>query len=737
MEKIKNNMIYALKNIRYHIKDFLVFFIAIFVIQSVFGIISFCYHNNNILDYEYASAEYSYHLMLENLNYDQYDYFINNKKYSNLSGDALYTVSGVKERGKGSVSGARYDVQITFIKNPAKSYKTFVQRYFEGLEENGDGNYKITHTSLLDYEQSVKGNRRVQFLTMLAVFLCSLLLMLRLFTVRMNHYRFTYGIYMTFGANFKKLFASSNYEMLIITLIMYIPSVILSFALSKLIYTLAHVPFRMTVMPFVYMFVFSVIISFLAVYMPMKKLSFSAPVDALSAEDNSNLIVSPRISSDRIAKRFPDGYILHTLVRFRKYIATVIFFGVAFSSVFVGGAYFSEIYSAASEYNYPRYTLDYSGGDDSFSEADRDVLMAVDGVIGIEKYRAQTALTANSHVLFTGGQVKLFSGFLSRKVNGKKYKVTNSVEYRCMDDVIAKELEAFEHSGDVFSALQSDNTVVVSDTLYNEKMLKISVGDKIIIGSYLYAKTQPETYETGNDYLNQQLDCNEYAYREYTVGAVIHGMSTGDNIRIYLPGVDYALICSESYKFNSADIYTSPDISVTDAENARESIKNYVSGYDGVTVKNNIHSEQLHIKEKNTPTMLYIIALLILLISPTVWIFSQILFYFKREDEIYILEAFGASRAEVRRVYYGEGLLAALISSAAYTALSFVISLLVCKVANRLFVYPGFAFRIPIIPFVTGLCVTVASAVISCVIPYLVYNKKKNTLVSVLSEDSE
>ena len=48
MEKIKNNFIYAIKNIRYHLKDYSCFFIAVFVIQTVLGIISFCYYNNNV-----------------------------------------------------------------------------------------------------------------------------------------------------------------------------------------------------------------------------------------------------------------------------------------------------------------------------------------------------------------------------------------------------------------------------------------------------------------------------------------------------------------------------------------------------------------------------------------------------------------------------------------------------------------------------------------------------------------
>lgn len=79
-EKLVANIKYAAKNVSYHKREFLSFVIAIMVIQIIFGVISFCYFNNNQIDYRYASQGYDYHLELQNLSQEQYYGFINNRK---------------------------------------------------------------------------------------------------------------------------------------------------------------------------------------------------------------------------------------------------------------------------------------------------------------------------------------------------------------------------------------------------------------------------------------------------------------------------------------------------------------------------------------------------------------------------------------------------------------------------------------------------------------------------------
>ena len=733
MEKIKNNFIYAIKNIRYHLKDYSCFFIAVFVIQTVLGIISFCYYNNNAIDYQHATAEYTNHITLENLNFEQYDHFINNNKYSNRQGDLFFEISKVVKRN----NGERYDVYVTFTKNPVKYASAFENRYYSDLEEYSDGNYSIIRTPLLEYETSVKSNRRIQILTIFAVFICSFFLMTRLFSVRLNHYKFTYGIYMTFGADFKKLFSSSKYELLFITLITYIPSALLTLLISFLIYRNSGAVFHVTAMPFFNMFVLSLVISFASVYLPIKRLSRVAPVAALSAADNSNLVLSPRVSSERIRKSFPWGYVFNTLIRFRRYFAGVILFGVVFCAAFVGGAYFSEVYADASEYNYPRFSLDFSNGANELNIQLRDKILSIDGVTDVVKSQTMNASYANSHIVLSRSQTAMFSGFLSRRFDGKNSKITNCLQYNCLDGEIVTMLEKYEHAGNITDALTNENTVVISDTRYNAKALKLDVGDKIRIATYLYSKTLPESYETGNDFLNQQLDCNAYSYREYTVGAVIHGMSTGADINVYLAPSDYAAVTGNTFRFQSADIYTDGNLSEEKVQEIYAEIRSYVDNYDNVSVNDNSSAENLHIKEKNIPLMFIIIAFLILLISPVLWIFSQVMFCFKREEEIFVLESMGATPAQIKKMYFSESAIYALVSTVLYTVFSLIISFAVWKAANMILVYPGFDFHIPLVPFTVGLSVALISAFASGLIPYAVYIKKKNTLVGALSEDSE
>ncbi len=736
MERIISNLKLAAKNVFFHLNEFIAFFIAVFVIQVAFGVVGLSYYNNNAIDYKYASEDDGYHIELRNLNSDQYFGVKEiDSRYSNLRDDMLYEpLDSPVKRKVGTET--RYDLYIKFIdENPADSYKTFNRRFSKVLSENSDGGYSVEFSGIMKYYQNINSNKWVFVLSLVILSLVSLFLMITLFGYRLNHFKFTYGVYLTFGANYRKLVSSSFWEMLLVTLVTLLPSAVVSVLLSMYIFRRAAFVFNL--LAIVIMAGMSLVITSVSVLGPMKVLAWSSPLKALKAEDNSNFVSSPGVSSKRFFSSFPKNYIVGTFIRYRRYILKLIVCGVVFGLVFVGGVSFSNLYGEYLDYNRPSYTMNFNGVNNVFTEEIREKLLDIDGVTDVVKIEECTAGSANSHVLLSASDKSFWSDAFSVEANGGKYAVTSSVVYRVLDEGMADYLsEKYDIEGDITSCFGSENTIAVSNSRYNQEVLKLSPGDEIYIATYVCNDKPIENIETGKEYLIQQLEHNRYSYTKYTVGAVISGMPTGAQSPIYLPSVDYAVITRNLPDFARADIYTSVDLDEEETNAVYKSLQKYTDtlGAD-VSLDERENPDLDKQLEKNYIDFINILAMIVLVIMPVLLMFAQVLFYFKRDSEMYVLEAFGATEREIRGIYFGDGTVMAVISGVLYAVLSIIIVYVLNRIGNVLFMYPGFDFEIPWPAFLFGLVITCSMSFLSAVIPYMVYkNKKTELLHSVAGE---
>ncbi|MCI8331930.1 MAG: ABC transporter permease [Clostridiales bacterium] len=735
-EKLQTTITYAAKNVYGHKKEYLPFMIAVFVVQIIFGVISYCYFNNNRIDYQYASQDYDYHLELQNLNTGQYYSFINNDEYSTREGDSIYEIVKVIEKNRNSVNNTRFDVYIRFEGSAAANFKRFQKRYFSDLEADSDGNYAVVHTPLLDYQTQVSVNRWVFVAALFLTGLIALYLMLYLFRIRLGRFTFVYGIYSTFGADFRRLFVHSFWELIVIALGTYVPSCLVSLGLSKLIYALSGAPFHLSFLPFIIIFVFSILVTSLAVLLPIKGLTRVPPIRQLMAGDNTHTVSSPRCSSERSVRSFPNGYALNTLIRTRKYWIKLIASGLLLSILFVGGVDFAHLYKAKLDYNSPRYALDFTLGSDSYQDDMADTLLSINGVVDVTKKEETSAVLAQSHMLVSGSDTKFSSRFYSTRVGGQACKVTNSLVYSPLDEGKAQFLaQTYAYDGDILGAVGKENQIVIADGLFNTSVYRLKVGDTVQIATFLYAKEKPETYETGKKYLRQQLACNEYAYREYTVAAVIHGMPTGDQTPVFLPAVDYTVVTKQSNEYQTVEVYLDPSLSDAQIKEVENELRRFAYQYDQVSVTDLFSSADRKENDKNYYAFILILACLVLILSPVVWMFSQILFYMKREEEFFVLEAMGVTQRNLRKMVLREALLVTGVTLVLYSLLSLFVIYVIYRIANFLFIYPGFSFQLPYVAFLAGLVITGLCAFGSIYIAYQLYLKKKNRLVRLVSED--
>ena len=128
--------------------------------------------------------------------------------------------------------------------------------------------------------------------------------------------------------------------------------------------------------------------------------------------------------------------------------------------------------------------------------------------------------------------------------------------------------------------------------------------------------------------------------------------------------------------------------------------------------------------QRQTYTVILIISVLLLLLSPVVWFFSQILFYQKRGKEINLLRMFGAGEGQLERLHIFAGLVISALAMVITVILSYMASYVVFKLMSQALPSFGFAGGVRYTFFVSSAALLVSLAVsaicgfLSSYIPY-------------------
>ena len=483
---LKKNIKLAAKSVWYHRGQYLCFFIAMLVTEIFCGLAVMAAHNNNVLERKYIAAEYDYNLELRNLNTDQYYYMLNDD-YTVFTSDHIYDVVRTETHINEVTGEKTYNLFIKFLGDSKTNYDTFSKRYFNDLSAlDKNGRLAIAASALQKIDSRISANAADNVTIFILVTLLSIGLVTALYNIRINYYKFEYGIYMTFGADFKRLFVTSLWEMFIIAAVVYIPAVIFSALISAVVYGYAGESFEFFAAAPLYIFVFALIVAGMSVLLPIWRLSRRTPMANIIAEDNSNLIVSPRISFEMLGKNYPRGYELISAWRFRLYNLR-LYALTAFFTVLVTMLIFSAGMIRQNEIiDYPQFKIlltdkhSYDGGTPNGFM--RDELLKIPGVTGIEKKQEVFAFNTNSFVMFDPSNTTFLSDF---PLYHEKYRATYHAVYKPADSEVVEILSKYKFTGDLNSVLTNEKTVIISDSLGNIKRLNIKPGDKIRISKFV------------------------------------------------------------------------------------------------------------------------------------------------------------------------------------------------------------------------------------------------------------
>lgn len=730
----------SLKNVFANISQYACFFAALFIIQVFFATLTVILFNNDDIEWEHVQEEYDYHMMLKGINSDQM-LSIENNSIAVFSNDFVFDIVRVIEHKSSFDGKVDYDVYIMLkgdtddeIKFSEERFKT---KYLKALAKQCEEGESLTYVSspLLKFEKNLLTNRAIYAISIVALIALSVFLLVVLYNIRINHYKFIYGIYMSFGADFKKLFETAFWEMFTVAAITFIPATGVSILISYFILTGAGLSFSVNVWMLLLTILYGLIVLLASVWFPMRLMSIKPPMSLIVSQDNSNLVSSPRRSLNIFGTKFPLQYEMFTTWRFRKYNLRLLVSAVIFTSLFIAGLYIAEITRVTLSHEEAQFTVDLTETGYTFDEDMRDEVYAIEGITLVSKSNTENANNLGTHIRVRSEHTVAFANLVvPNDMDG--YRVTDDVQYRTIDLDIVKELEKYDYVGDLSSPLSDPNTVVVADSINNTKRFDYKVGDKIEIATISKKKAAVDPNMTGMARLKLELENYEFEYHEYTIGAIIYDIPTL-KMPIYMADSTFETVTGKEVSYYNLEIYVDQSLSASEVLDIETQLREWGMFYGSVDVTNThaLHMATVN-EDKQYDEIFTLVAILLLTISPMIWFFSQTLYYVKRENEFTILQSIGALGSDIRRLYVFGGIFMSILSFIFCTGLGYLISFGIYRLVNVTIPqltqnFIRYEFYMPWYAIVISIVISVMCGYLSSYLPYHSYMKRRAKTLSV------
>lgn len=756
MERIcngfKRNMQGAYKTVKSNFKEYICFFFALIMVEALFGVLFIAYFNNRTVERNaIVSAGYDCHGTLTGAVSDDEEILKKAFTEARDNGDLYFNYRN--DNGQ---------LKITFKGNVENNYRRFSENVL--ILMNISAVYprvSISLTPLYTLDTSLDNSLPTLFLLLGLFGLLSFFLLMALFRIKINHFKFTYSIYMAFGGNFKKLMGSAFYEILFVSLVSFFPAVILSYGIGALIYLPFGQPFGFYILSLPIMPVCALICSSLALLLPIRVLASSTPIKQMRAADNSNLIRSPRKSA-LMLKKSPVYIEKKALWRFRPHIVILLFSTVSFAVLFVLGCYIADVYKVRSSVPTPELTVTFPQSADAahFKEY-FDAEAKKQGLGGYIFEKSETASDSSStdvtapphHIALPKERVS--SSAFSECLGNPGFSATEQLTIRPFDrdayDCF-RSVYNYEYEGDPELLLSDPSSLILSDSLANSKALSVKPGDKVYL-SVSGTLVRSEGYDPSLSSLDIRMEHYLYQYKEFTVAAVITNYSDYTGMLVYLPSLaeegeksGYAAVLGEEPDYNRINIYLEDKTKETAAGSI---VKLYSQIFDeSITYQKNAGSIRDAVqKGQNTYSLILIMSAMIFAVSPVAGFFSQILFYKKRHPEYDVLRATGAVTSDIRKMFLFDGAVMTVLSGGMFAGLSYGAIHLMTALLNTPFVFgiidsvskaSKFYPQMPRLPFILGLILTMLFSFLEVMISMKIYlgNQSENFAEKLSADDN-
>ncbi|MBR7184966.1 MAG: hypothetical protein IKD37_05085 [Clostridia bacterium] len=648
--RLKRNFLHACKSIRFNWRQYASFFIAIFLIQSFFWLLLLTQDAQTAQLKANAEENYDYHVAVSGLSQDQ-AIRLQNGAFVVFTDDRLYKIVRTEEIPN-AYGGKSYTVYCFITAEPLEQkINTFERRHIQPLRESAESPdlVRVDYSPLLTYAADAAA-QRAPYIAITAIFtLVAALVLMLLYNIRINHFKFLYGIYMSFGADYKKLLYTAAWELIAVSILTLGPALLFA-TLVRLIFCLAlGGRFAISFWTIPIVFLLNLLVIFAAVALPMRFAAARRPIDLLAAEDNGNLVVSPRRSFRLFGQRFPDRYEFASIWRFRRYYLRLLLSSVIFAAISVSVLYVGTMYVENRDADRVPYVIRTVSKRQIIDESLAESIADIDGVLRVDcTYNLESLPAYEAHLLIPTDRIRTMAAYryyISSEMQGSNataatvdgYRATNNAAYTLLNDltIAALEQQAADSNGritiegDLRAAMATPGTVVVSDSIYNSTCFPLRPGDKIQLGLYLnYTRKIDQGLTREKDVLRQQLRWYNFNHVELTVGAVVHGLPAERDIMLALSAEDCISLLGITPGIKSIEVVTDPALDAAGQAALDAEMEQLFAYYNDYAVTEHRVYEEADLEYRmGIEPLLAVVSVMVLFFFPLVCFFSQFLFY--------------------------------------------------------------------------------------------------------------
>lgn len=756
------NLRNAFRSVTKNWKEYICFYLAALVMTAGFWTVSLCTEANMHEAKSTVAEEYDYHIEVALLDNEQYANLDQQLRYQ-LERENEYLKSYYWVNNGNPLLDGTYSCRI-MLDTTYGMETAYWEVHDDMLNRVSQGRRDIRFSPLYTFDEDYGTPYTVQLWSVSLAWLAfSILMMVVLFLIRLDHFRFIYGMYMACGADFPKLMGAAGGELLSITALTWIPSALVGCGIAGALYIPRGVGLWFSPAAILIPLLGGIIAVFVSVWFPVRSMSKQPPVRHLLAGDNTNLVSSPRRSFFLFGENFPGKYELYGFWRMRKYYLRLVISAVLFASFFISGLYIAEMerfhnnldpyeyqvaYRPSNYYEEPEPEEGEIIGDEPWAPTDsqaEDIRYDVDlflgeleAVPGVSYAEWDVSLSGGytfSHLLLKPGQVYNASEYVvsskERTSEGYKWAMNNyaytAVDQLWIDNIINHDLATFE--GDPYAVLTTENGVIISEDVYNEKTYQFKPGDQIIVADCVVVGYKGFVLDA-KQMLRYQIDLNKFRYETYTVCAVVRGLNSEDTITFGVGYANYTELTGRHPVRTNLKVYMDKGTDMETVRAAEDNIRKVVSSFSDWSVVPTGNYFETSIKGlKNDSAVILTLAICLLVISPMVWYFSQIMFYRKRRNEFAVLHALGAPDDAFAKMHR--------LAGGVLSGVAFLVTILLSLLCNYLVYYTvgtllpwlhlteslHYEFRLSVPALIACVLVSALCGFLSCELPYRLYTK--------------
>jgi hypothetical protein len=485
----------------------------------------------------------------------------------------------------------------------------------------------------------------------------------------------------------------------------------------------------------------------------MRSVAKAEPMKLLLAEENANLVSSPDSSFSLLHLRFPLSYEGISLLRFRRHHISLAIVSALLSVLFVFGFYLSSFYQDSAEIRYQtdaHFTARFSNLD-TVSEDHLTIFRNVNGVATAFSV-PDSARAADYAALFTVSDknVTKQNGLLE-DAERDRYYTGDALFISGASDLSEYFTATYRTSGEPSRFSEDRYNVLVGATYQNKDTFSYAVGDTVTLAVaeldeegkvvYLEEDATPISGLSGRYFWEAAYESFSFRYITLTVVGVIENFpSATDGVPIVMHPEVFEEITGKAPVVDQIDIRVARDASVASFIDTESSLRGIASRLGHCT----LDTHDTFFENRMEPSYAYgglirTVICLFLVFIPLIWLYSQALFFRKREREFYVLQAISATDADIRRIHFSGALMMLPVGIASVSLSLLLFGAL--RLLFELFLPNVFGIAsavthsvsIPPVIYLTGLLVAFFSCILSALFPYLSYKRRARSEATATS----